>query len=64
MTPLEHAVFEVERAVVDGEGSIAVVMKGSPFYSALVEPDPLRLEDEEVVRLAKPVIDDGAFDVG
>ncbi|QTK81924.1 Hypothetical protein AT6N2_L1106 [Agrobacterium tumefaciens] len=64
VTPLDHAVLQVERAVVDGEGPIPAMVQGSPFRAAFIEPDPLRLEDEEVVGVAQPVIDDDTFDVG
>ncbi len=40
------------------------MVQGSAFRPAFVEPDPLRLEDEEVVGIAQPVIDDDTFDVG
>lgn len=63
MTPLDHAVAQVERAVVDGEGSVTTMVQGPAFCSALVDPDPLRLEDEQVVGLEERVIDDDAFDV-
>ncbi len=64
VTPLDHTVVQVERAVVDGEGPIPAMVQGSPFRPAFVEPDSLRLKDEEVVGIEQPVIDYHAFDVG
>ena len=64
MTPLDHAVAEVERAVFDGECSIPTMVQGSLFGSTFIEPDPRRLKDKEVVGVAEPVIDDDAFDIG
>jgi hypothetical protein len=63
MAPFDHAVFEIERSAVDGERTVTSVMHHSTLFAALVDPDPRRLKDEEVVRVRELGIDDPAFDV-
>ena len=63
MTPLDHSVLEIERAVVDDKRAVAAVVQRPTFLALFIDPDVLGLKDEEVVGLAEPVIDNAALDV-
>ena len=64
MAPFDHPISKVECAAIDGERTVAPVMHHSTFLAVLVDPDPRRLKDEEVVRIREPRIDDPALDIG
>ena len=64
VAPLHHPRLEVEGVIVDDEGPIPPMMQGSTLFPALIEPDPLRLEDKEIVWLRQPLVEDAALNIG
>lgn len=64
MSPLGHAIAQIEHVSGDDEAAITAMVKSLLLLPVDVDPEPFGLQDEKVAFVGKTVIGDPAFDIG